>query len=212
MDNNTKITPMESTAEELEAEKEQLEEGKVDREELKDKLIEDLGLDPDTQDELIEKLLDKDIENRTKFSKVIRRKINLREELEEERKKNPPKPEAKPQEKTEEKVDVKAEVLSVLEEERLADMDLSDPIKEKIKMLSKLNNISVKKAAEDPYIKGLIDEEKAAEKAENAGISPTKKGTRVKFDIDNPPQVDVSTEEGRKQWDEWKKFVKSQKK
>lgn len=206
MDKKTTV-PMEPTAEELEAEKQQLTEVKED--ELKDKVIEDLGLDPDVDVDLINKIVSQRIEDKKKLSEAIGQKIKYRTQLFEKTSelKPEPKPEAKPKE-TEK--DIKSEVFSILEEQRLEDIDLPEELKQEVRKIAKLNNISVKKAAEDPYIQYKKQELEAAAKAEEATISRTKKGIKVKFDLDNPPKPDLSTEEGRKEWEEYKSFLKSQ--
>jgi hypothetical protein len=203
MDKESKV-PTEPTAEELEAEKQQLAEVKED--ELRNKIAEDLGVDPDEQSELLDKIVGMKVEDRKKLSEAIGQKINYREQL---KAKTSEKPEAKPKEKTEE-VDVEGKVLSILEEQRLEDMDLPEELKAEVKKIAKLNNVSVKKAAEDPYIKYKREELEAAAKAEEATISHTNKGKKVKFDLENPPKPDMSTEEGQKEWEEWKAFKKSQ--
>jgi hypothetical protein len=196
-----KIVPTEPTAEELEAEKKELEEVKED--ELRDKVAEELGIDPDDQPELLDKIVSQRVEHQKKLSEAIGQKINWRKKALES-----PKPEATPKET--EKVDVKSEIMSVLEEQRLEDMSLPEELKQEVKKIAKLNNISVKKAAEDPYIQYRKQELESAAKAEEATISRTNKGKTVKFDLESPPSCDRSPEDGRKGWDEWKAFVKPQ--
>jgi len=204
MDKEKNEVQIEPTAEELEAEKQQLEEVKED--DLREKIADEMGIDPDEQSDLLDKIVDREVKQRKTLSEAIGQKIGYREQL----KKTSKEPEATPKEKTEEKVDVKSEIMSVLEEQRLEDMDLPEELKEEVRKIAKLNNISVKKAAEDSYILYRKQGLEATAKAEDATISRTNKGKKVAFDLEKPPTPDMATEEGRKEWDEWKTFKKSQ--
>lgn len=92
------------------------------------------------------------------------------------------------------------------EEEALEEIDYSPEIKEKIKMLSKINNVSVKKASEDPYIKALIKEVEEKKRAEDASITNSNKA-KAKIDVSRmkPEDFDLTTEDGQKGWEQWKK-------
>ena len=203
MDDETKIVPTEPTADELEAEKQQLEEVKVD--ELRVKLAEELGIDPEEQGDLLEKAVQREVEHRKKLSNAISQKIGWREKA------NKPKTtEPKPTAKEIEKVNVRAEVLSLLEEERLNDMDAPEELKEEIKKLANISKISIKKASQDPYIAFRKKEIEDAAKVEDATISRKNRGVGIKFDPETIPDFDVSTKEGQKQWKEWKQKAKHQ--
>jgi len=190
MDKNTKnATPAEETPEEEEV-------VEANEDEVRSYIINELGID-EYDEELISKLVERELSQKQKLSEAIRQKINWREKAKQE-----PKPTNQQ--------DVKSEILSILEEERLEDMELPEGLKEEVRKISKLNNISVKKAAQDPYVLYKKQEIEAAAKVQDATISRTNKGKSVKFDPANPPQVDMSTEEGRATWDEYKEFLKNQ--
>jgi ethanolamine utilization protein EutQ (cupin superfamily) len=192
MDENTKnATPAEETPEEEEV-------VEANEDEVRSYIINELGIDEDDE-ELISKLVERELSQKQKLSEAIRQKINWREKAKQG-------PEPKPTNQQ----DVKSEILSILEEERLEDMELPEGLKEEVRKISKLNNISVKKAAQDPYVLYKKQELEAAAKVQDATISRTNKGKSVKFDPANPPQVDMSTEEGRATWDEYKEFLKNQ--
>ena len=203
MDEDKKIVPKEPTAEELAAEKKELE--VVAEDEIRTKLAEDMGIDPEEQEELLDKLVAKEVSSRKKLSEAIGQKINWRKKaLEPETAK--PKPTAKETEDT----DVESKVLSILEKERLENMDVPEELKDEIKKIADINKVSVKKASQDPYILFRKEEIEKAAKAQDATISRKNKGVGVKFDPENIPDFDVSTKEGQKQWKEWKKKAQHQ--
>ena len=203
MDEDKKIVPKEPTAEELEAEKKELE--VVAEDEIRTKLAEDMGIDPEEQEELLDKLVAKEVINRKKLSEAIGQKISWREKAN-KTETIKPKPTAKETEDT----DVEAKVLSILEKERLEDMDVPEKLKKDIKKIAELQSISVKKASQDPYILHRKKELEDAAKAEDATISRKNNGVGAKFDPEKIPDFDVSTKEGQKAWKEWKKKAQHQ--
>lgn len=180
------------------------EEVEANEDEIRSHIVNELGIDEDDE-ELISKLVEREVSQRQKLSEAIRQKINWREKANQG---TTTEPDTEP--KPTNQQDVKSEILSILEEERLEDMELPEELKEEVRKISKLNNISVKKAAQDPYVLYKKQELEAAAKVQDATISRTNKGKSVKFDPANPPQVDMSTEEGRATWDEYKEFLKNQ--
>ena len=202
---NEKIVPTEPTAEELEAEKKELE--VVAEEDIRTKLAEELGIDPDEQEDLLDKVVQREVEHRKKLSTTIGQKISWREKAN-KTKTTDPKPTAGETEDS----DVKAAVLSVLEEERLENMDVPEELKAEIKKLADINKVSVKKASQDPYILFRKEEIEKAAKAQDATISRKNRGVGVKFDPEKIPDFDVSTEEGQKAWKEWKQKASHQNK
>ncbi len=180
------------------------EEVEANEDEIRSHIVNELGIDEDDE-ELISKLVEREVSQRQKLSEAIRQKINWREKANQE-----PITETNTEPKPTNQQDVKSEILSILEEERLEDMELPEELKDEVRKISKLNNISVKKAAQDPYVLYKKQELGAAAKVQDATISRTNKGKSVKFDPSNPPQVDMSTEEGRAIWDEYKAFLKNQ--
>ena len=203
MDDEEKIVPTEPTAEELEAENKELE--VVAEDEIRTKLATDMGIDPDEQEELLNKLVEKEVSNRKKLSSAIGQKRKWREKANKSVTTEP-----KPKAKETGEVDVEAKVLSILEGERLEDMDVPEELKEEIKKVAKLNGISVKKASQDSYILHRKKELEDAAKADDATISRKNRGVGIKFDPDTIPDFDVSTLEGQKAWKEWKQKAKHQ--
>lgn len=91
-----------------------------------------------------------------------------------------------------------------LDKRDLAEMEYPDDIKKAIKRVSELDGIPVKKAVNDPTVAARIESWKKQQESEDAAISRNNKsGGKVKFDPETPPDVDFSTPEGRKAYDEW---------
>ncbi len=204
MDKNKNIAPKEPTAEEIEAEKNDLKE--VDENELREKIAEDLGIDPDEQGDILDRAVQREIEAHNKLSTAIGQKIKFRKEL--KSKTSDPKPKAKETEDA--KTTIREQVLSVLEEERLNDMDVPEELKEDIQKIAKLQSISVKKASKDPYILHKKKELEEAAKVQQATISRKNKGKPIKFEEGKIPDFDVSTKEGQEKWEKWKQQMRAQ--
>lgn len=101
--------------------------------------------------------------------------------------------------------DVNAAVTAALEARDLEDMDLPDELKTEVKKIAKVQNISVKKAAQDPYIQFRKSQIETKNEEEEASISRTPSGKPAGGDSKATPKFDMSTEEGRKAWDEYQK-------
>jgi hypothetical protein len=187
-------------SEELKQEEEALKDAQ--QEEVRAQVIEKYGLDEEADAELIENLATDAIEQRKAMGKAIRQKREWREKA--TKSPEPKTPEVKPTpQPPQQQADVSAIVREQLEQRDLESMDLPDDIKAEVQRLAKLQGISVRKAASDPYIKYKIDEYNREQTTTDAAVTRTRKGTKVKFDPQTPPEVDMSTEEGRKTWDEW---------
>jgi len=98
---------------------------------------------------------------------------------------------------------LEAKFRELREIENLEELNDSLEIKEKIKSLAKTNNVSVKKAAEDPYIQFLRKQEEDNRRTEDASITKSNKGG-AKIDVTRKTiqEFDTSTPEGIKQWEE----------
>lgn len=90
------------------------------------------------------------------------------------------------------------------EQEYLDDLDYPDDIKTAIKNVAKVNNLRYRQAEKDPYIKHLIEQAVAAGKIVEASPSRTPRTTPAQKQGDIP-KFDMSTAEGRKEFETWKK-------
>ena len=188
------------SVEELAAEQVALQETK--EEEVKAKIISELGFDEIEDAEKIEKLVAKEMKHNKDLSQAIGQKIKYREMAQ-----KPPEPPVKPKEQIDSEdfqKKVGDTVIATLEKRDLDSLDYPDEIKNEISRLSKVQGVSVKKAIADPYIKFKIDEYEKAKATDEATISRTNKtGGTTKYSPDEPPDVDMSTPEGKKAYEEW---------
>ena len=194
-DKNLELTPEEQTAD-AEATKE------VNEAELRTKIAEEMGIDPEIDSELLDKLVKREKEQREKLSGAIKQKISWREKAK--------KPPVKKDDK--ETPDVSTLVANTvkesLEARDLETISASDEIKTEIKELAKLKGISVREAAKLPYIVNRIKEEEKEQRILNATPKRSNKGNyAVNYDPTkplDPADFALDTEEGRKAWAEAK--------
>ncbi len=102
--------------------------------------------------------------------------------------------------------DVKKTVQQILDEQYLEDQDLPDPIKEKAKKLAKVEGIPIRQALKDDFIVAQVEEHQRQERASSGaadGSSRSVSSQSTEAPLD-PANFDLSTEEGRKAWDEAK--------
>ncbi len=199
------------TQEELAAEQAALVPSK--EEEVKAKVMEDFGFDESTDPALVEKAVKKELAHRDTLSKTIAQKIKHRTAADELRKKADP---ASPEQKKVETPTLKQEDIDTAVDKKLQARDLdaisaSDDLKKEIKRVAEIQGVSIAEAARDPYIVAKLKTEEADAEAKDATISRKNRASgSKKFDINNPPDVDVSTPDGRKEWDAWTTEAKKQ--
>lgn len=189
------------TAEELKAEQDELARLSAQEDKVRDEIVKDLELDPVEDVERLEKLVTREMKVRKIASDAITAKIKHRTEAETLRK-TPPKEvvkEPKPEE-------VEKAVTAVLEKRDYDALEYSDDIKAEIKKVAVAQGISIKKAAQDPYIQFKLETAEKTRKAEEAAAGRNNRRTgKTDYDGKNIPDFDMTTPEGRKQYD---KFVK----
>jgi len=192
---------------EIQQEQELLKETPVD--EIKSHVIEKFGLDEEVDSELIEKLVENETEHRKVNSTAIRQKINWREKAlkpKEEEKPQPEKVEAKKEEKDIDSL-VSSKVQETLEQRDLDALDISDNLKNELKTYAKAASLTIKQAQKSNYFKFLSEQEEQNKKVEEASIGGSRKSpTKTDFSSMNPTDFDLTTEEGQKGYEEYKKF------
>jgi len=194
--------------EELKEEEEALKDSK--EEEVRSSIIEKYGLDEDDQSDLVDQLMQDQLEQRKAFGKVVGQKIKYREAATNAASsKEEPKEKEQPN-KDKETPDVDTLVNEKFEERDLVSLELPEDIKSEVQKLAKAQGISVLQASKDPYIVFKKEQYEQEAKMDKATPSRTRKGTTVKFDVNEPPKPDMSTEEGQKEWSEYKEFLSSQ--
>lgn len=203
-DNKDGMTP-----EEIAEEQAALADKKED--EVRAAIIDEFGFDETNDADKIDKLVQKEMDNHKKLSTAIGQKIKHREALKKATQAPPVKPAdvKKAEDELEAKLDAKLN--ERLEQRDLDALEFSDELKAEIKKVAAITGVSIKKAMSDPYISAKIDQVKKDQAAEEASVHRTGgKGGKTKFDINNPPEVNMATEEGRKTYQTWKDAVRDQ--
>jgi hypothetical protein len=174
----------------------------LEEDEIREAVIADLGIeDNDANKDLIDKLVERETGHRTKLSKAVGQKIKYRTLA-------GGKTQAPGGSKKTETVDPAKLVEEKFMQRDLDEMDHSDKVKDQIKKIATMQDISIRKAEQDPYIQHMIAEEvrqKSVHDAAKGGKGHSKSGTII--DVSKPldvSQFDLSTEEGRKEWAEAK--------
>lgn len=191
-------------AEELAAEQEALQEKK--EEEIREQLINDFGFDEINEAEKIDKLVLKEKEHREKLSQAIGQKIRWRTEAQKPKEtKVEPIRTSPPTNLDEEAV---ARIFDKRQEKLALDaLEYPEELKKEIERVAQFTG-SVAKAIRDPYIVSKVETYEKEKRVEEATITKTNRsGGRKAFSIENPPDVDMSTEEGRKTWEDYKQFL-----
>jgi len=214
----TKISiPMEQqnntpSPEELQVEQESLAE--VQDADLRSSVLDSLGLEADDNNEdLVNKLVEREKSSRQKLSSAIGAKIKYRTELE----KFNQKPEQKKPEQSKTEFDADSirkqteqTVKAQFDEEYLEESEYSDELKAELRKVAKLNETTVRAATKDSYIQYLIEKEtegkRISEAAKNGGGSAkSSKGNSGEMPDQFTDAAYMATPEGQKAYDEWAK-------
>lgn len=199
---------IQETAEDLALEQGASKEIKED--EVRANIIIEYGFNETDDAERIDKLTKKEMDGHKKLSAAIGQKIKYREAAKAVKPAEPvvAKPAVEPAKP--EAVDVDKAVAKQFEQRDLEEMSYSDDLKKEIQRVATVQGISIKAAARDPYIVFKIGEEEKEQKNEAATIGKTRGGggSKKTYSIDAPPDVDMATPEGRKEWQEYKDAMK----
>jgi hypothetical protein len=194
MDENLKPTP-----EELQEEEIALKDSK--EEEIRSSIIEKYELNEDDNEDLIDKLTADILAQRKSFGKVVKQKRTYRELAQKAISGKDEKPQTLSKEEIEKSLEEK------FFNRDLEELDYSDNVKDAVKKICKVNNLSVKQAQKDPYIQYLIEQETDEKILDKSAISQKKNSIPGKTDAKplNPDNYDFSTKEGRDKWEADKK-------
>lgn len=205
--NSTDVSP-----EELKAEQEALLEAKD--EEIRQTVISEYGFDETVDAERIEKAVAREKEHRKVKASLTKQKVTWRERATN-------KPPASPQPKkddtqlTAEEIARRTEetVTARFEQRDLDELQLPEELKAEVKALAKAKGISIRAAAADSYIQFKKKEIEDKQRTEEAALSnkPNNAATGKKYSLEHPPTPDMSTEEGRKEWDDYVNWAEKQK-
>lgn len=184
----------------------------VQDEDLKNKLADDLGIDPEDEPDLFDKLLKRELDNRKRLSTAIKQKKSWREKATKGTSSNPQNNPAEGQSQTERPLTV-AELDKLLSEreakKELASLNLPDDIKADVEAVAKVRGISIGEAAKLPYIVSAIEEAERVKRIESATPRRTSRGNYSSNSVDpskplNPSDFKLDTPEGQKAWAEAK--------
>lgn len=189
----------------------------VEEDELRETLSKEFDLDPDLDEEFIEKLVQREKAHRERLSGAIKQKINWREKAQ----KTSKEPTGTPGQGNSPKAgdtDIEALVERKLEarlqERELQSLNLTDELKTEVKELASLKGISIGEAVNLPYIQARIKEVEQEERVKSATPRRSRKGSYApSYDPSkplNPADFDLDSEEGIKAWQEAKRQRASQ--
>jgi len=192
------------------------EEDLADEEEIKEKgedeirqqVIDKYGLDEIEQSDLIDQLVEDHMEVKKKLGTAIKQKRKWREEAQ---KKVPPKGE-KSEEIPSSDVEklLEAAIDTRLDQRDLDASGISDELKQEVRDYAKARRIRIKDALNSEYVGFLKEKEEQKKKEEEASTSFKRKSQAGRdFSKMSPKDFDLSTEEGQKGFEEYKKWLKT---
>jgi len=186
----------------------------IPADEIHTSIIDKYGLDEEIDKELIEKLVEDRLESGKKLSTAIKQKIGWRTKATaqtEQKKEEKPHPQFQPAVFDEKVIDQKMD--EKLEERELQSLDISDELKQKVKAYAKVDGLTIKQVLQTDYFKYLKDQEDAKIKVDEAAIGGKRRApTRKDFGSIKPTEFDLSTEEGQKEYEEYKSWRKESRK
>jgi len=184
----------------------------VGDDEIMETISKDLGLDPEEDEDLLSKLVEREKSHREKLSGAIKQKINWREKAKSasENPESTSQKGKKPEDIGVPDIDklVDQKLAERFEQRELASLSLPDDLKTEVKELSKLKGITVREAAQLPYILSRKEEVEREERIKKATPKRSKKGSYApSYDPAkplNPADFDFDSKEGVKAWQEAK--------
>lgn len=185
-------------------------------EEIKKQVMEKYGVTEEANSELIDRLVKDKLEERKTLGTAIKQKRSWRDKF------NSVKPEDKKEDKKEDKTILSQTEIDALVDKKLNEKldakeidstDLSDELKLEVKSYAAVNKVSIKEALKSEYILFRIGKVKEKTELDDASISNKhdKTTTSKNFKDMKAEDFDVTTEQGRKDWAEYKKHLGSMK-
>lgn len=181
----------------------------VKAEEIKIKLAEEMGIDPELESDLLDKLVKRDMAQREKLNKSIRQKITWRDKVRGTTKKTEESGGVKPTGDGKDELSFDEKFEARMAERDLKELNLSEEVEKKVRSIAKVENISIREAAKHPYIQTVMEAEAQEKKVLDGTPNRNNKGShRSSIDASKPldyTDFDLKSEDGRKAWDEAKK-------
>jgi hypothetical protein len=178
----------------------------TDSDEARNNIIKDFELDEDIDTDLIDKLVERDNQGQKKLKTAIRQKIDWRTKA------KTTQTEVKSELKTEQKEDdIEVRIEAKFKERELSSLDLDSELKKEVEEYAKLKGTSINDALNSPYIQFMKEEKAKDVKNDNASIGGKRRTQTTKDYSDiKPTDFDLTTEEGRNEFAEYEKHIKSQ--
>jgi len=176
----------------------------TEEDEVRQQIIEKYGLDEIEQPDLIDQLVEEHMETKKKLSTAIKQKRKWREEAQ--------KKVSSKEEKSEEKSpsDIERLIDEKFDQRELDISDLSDELKKEVQAYAKVQGIRIKDALNSEYIGFLKGKEEQEKKEEEASTSFKRKSQAGRdYSKMSPKDFDLTTEEGQKGFEEYKKWLKT---
>jgi len=176
----------------------------TEEDEVRQQIIEKYGLDEIEQPDLIDQLVEEYMETKKKLGTAIKQKRKWREEAQ--------KKVSSKEEKSEEKSpsDIERLIDERFDQRELDISDLSDELKKEVQVYAKVQGIRIKDALNSEYIGFLKGKEEQEKKEEEASTSFKRKSQAGRdFSKMSPEDFDLTTEEGQKGFEEYKKWLKT---
>ena len=198
--------------EEIQEEEKVIKFSKTEEKEIRTEIMSKYGLDEEVDKDLIDNLTKDSLTDRKSFGKLVGQKRRTREERDALKK---PEVESKKEPTKGDEKFGKDEVEKLLSERDfkrdLESLDVSDELRKEVDSYAKLNKCSPKEALKSTYItflKGEEDKKRQEEEASAGGVRrtrPGKSGKELTPETMKADDFDLSTEEGRKGYEDWKK-------
>jgi len=176
----------------------------TEEDEVRQQIIEKYGLDEIEQPDLIDQLVEEHMEIKKKLGTAIKQKRKWREEAQ--------KKVSSKEEKSEEKSpsDIERLIDERFDQRELDISDLSDELKKEVQAYAKVQGIRIKDALNSEYIGFLKGKEEQEKKEEEASTSFKRKSQAGRdYSKMSPKDFDLTTEEGQKGFEEYKKWLKT---
>ena len=198
---------------EVKAEEEALKESSDD--EIQTQIIEKYGLDKDVDSALVKQLVTDKKDEQKRLSTAIKQKRGWRDKAHanpiEQKKEVTPEGKSQPQPKVNSD-DIEKRISARFEERDLSSFGLSEELTKEVKSYAIINNVSIKKAFDSPYIQFRKGEDEKQARIDEASIGGKHRVGQAERDFSKmkPGDFDRSTKEGRKEYAKWKVQFKAQ--
>lgn len=176
----------------------------TDSDEARNSIIKDFELDEDIDTDLIDKLVEKNNQEQKKLKTAIRQKIDWRTKAKTTQTETKSEPKTEPD-------DIETRIEAKFKERELNSLDLDSELKKEVEEYATFKGTSINDALNSPYVQFMKGEKEKDVKNDSASISGRRRIQTTKDYSDvKPTDFDLTTEEGRNEFAEYEKHIKSQ--